>query len=500
MPNYHHNDGIALTEQEIAALVGHYPYKFLWFAQRGYKPHYWQLLFHTLTDATTDHLCRFRHLVAGRRGGKTLSAAWEVVFYALHPQAFHMDAHGVESDKPLHIWVITKDYPTGMAALLAIREVLEAAGCVQGREFKENRGNRWFEFENGTFLQFKTADDPETLRGAGLDIMWMDEAAFITNSRAWEVSRPALSDKLGLFMGTTTPDGKNWLWQEFWSEQSLAAPNQGRVEYWSLDNPYFTTGEWEEVRRTMHPMLFKQEFQASFDSMAGKELSGDWLTYYDMSEIEQYQRPDGSFEGLNVYIAVDPAISLSDRADRFAITAIGVTKDNHQAYLIEQWAGQIPFPEQVDKINAWFHKYRPHFIGIERVAYQAALEQQVLRLEGLPPVVPLFAKGKKFERILAMSPLFKIGRIKIRKDHQDFINEWVDYDSTKKNPSDDCLDSMEMALRVAGVLLPGPQPARSAPILQGATTTASAWQEIANKRFPLKSDQHGIDEHLGHEW
>jgi hypothetical protein len=53
------------------------------------------------------------------------------------------------------------------------------------------------------------------------------------------------------------------------------------VEYRSLDNPYFLKEEWEAAKLDLHPMLFRQEFMASFDSMAGKELSGDWLKYYD---------------------------------------------------------------------------------------------------------------------------------------------------------------------------------------------------------------------------
>jgi hypothetical protein len=36
----------------------------------------------------------------------------------------------------------------------------------------------------------------------------------------------------------------------------------------------------------------------------------------------------------------------------------------------------------------------------------------------------------------------------------DFIDEWLNYDSSIKNPKDDCLDSVEIALRLAGALLP----------------------------------------------
>jgi phage terminase large subunit-like protein len=127
--------------------------------------------------------------------------------------------------------------------------------------------------------------------------------------------------------------------------------------------------------------------------------------------------------------------------------------DSNEVFLLEQYAARIPFAEQLIKIEEYYIKYKPEIIGIESNAYQAALVQQTERLSSMPPVVPMFARGKKWERILAMSPLFRIGKVKIKKDHADFIQEWVDYDSSQRAPKDDCLDSMEIALRTAGALL-----------------------------------------------
>jgi predicted phage terminase large subunit-like protein len=498
VPNYHYSEGNPIsTEVEAAELMSRYALKFVWFASKGYVPHPYQVVFHanTFDEEGEERLCRFRHLVAGRRGGKTLSAAWETLYYVTHPEEFHWDAHHKRSERPLHVWVLTKDYPTGMAALLAFREALKGAGYNHGREYKENRGNRWFEFENGSFVQFKTADEPESLRGAGLDILWMDEAAFIPNARAWEVTRPALSDKEGLVLSTTTPDGKNWFYETFWTGDAQDDPEQGRVEYRSIDNPYFPAKEWVRARREMHPMLFKQEYMASFDSMAGKELSGDWLHYYSPATLDRKKIKD-------TFIGVDPAISLSDTADRFVITLVGKSEDNTQVYLLKQWAGRIPFAEQVEMIYSWWRDDtewpRARYIGIEKNAYQAALEQQVARMEGFPPTVPIWTKGKKFERILAMAPWFRIGKVKISKDHKDFIDEWIDYDSQIKNPKDDCLDSMEIALRVAGVLLPGAKPVKQDEL----DHPAGSIEELRRRDSPgrLGKSMAGVDEHLGGEW
>lgn len=452
-----------LARSEYPAVVERYPVKFWWFERQGYKPHVWQAVFHGAAneDAT---LKRYRHLVAGRRGGKTLSAAWEVLFYALHPSEFHRDAHGVDSERSLWIWILAKDYPTGFPALTTLLEVMHQSGLVKGRDYQYNKTERRIEFvESGTVIQFKTADDPQSLRGAGLDILWVDEAAFIDSREAWQVVRPGIADKLGLLITTTTPHGKNWFWEEFFSEKALTHPNQFRVEYTSIDNPYFPRSEWDEAREYYHPIMFRQEFMAAFDAFTGIALQGDWLKYWvegnpDMKTGEVsigplLNRETGQYK-LRIFLGIDPAISIADDADDFAMSVIGLTEDNSQAFLLDYWVGKIDFPDQLDKIREWHQQWRPELIGIESNAFQRALAQMAYRLEGLPPIVPVFAKGDKNERIMTMSPLFKIGRIRINRRQVEFVDQWVNFNPLKKNQHDDLLDSVEIALGVAGVLLP----------------------------------------------
>jgi phage terminase large subunit-like protein len=494
MPGFHYSAGITLSADEIGERIAPCATKFAWFMKNGYSPHYWQSLFHSgwKADDPDQGLCRFRHLVAGRRGGKTMSAAWELAYYVLHPEEFHWDAHRVKSSRPLHVWVVTKDFPTGHPALVWFREVLAAAGAEHGHEYRENKGNHWFEFDNGSFVHFRSAEDPESLRGAGNDIIWMDEAAFIPSKRAWEVSRPSLSDRLGQLWTTTTPDGKNWLYKEFWNEQKIQDPKELRVEYRSIDNPAFPQQEWEDLLVSYHPMLFRQEYMAAFDSMAGRELHGDWLKYYHSEDLPR--NPETKQLDLDVYFGIDPAISLADDADRFAISVIGVTKDKSQAYLLDLFADRISFPEQIEKIEELAVQWRPMLIGVEAVAYQLALSQQALRIPGFLPIIPMLAPGKKHIRILSMAPLFRTGRIKIQKSHYDFINEWIDYDSTRSNPDDDCLDATEIALRMAGALLPGDFSKQS-----DEWTPAGSMDELARRLAPrpMSDEDWGVDEHLG---
>lgn len=459
--------GDVLAERVYPALLETHPTKFWWFVSKGYMPHVWQAVFHGST--TNGRLTRFRHLVAGRRGGKTLSAAWEVLFYALHPSEFHRDAHGIESDRPLWVWILAKDYPTGFPALTTFLDVMRQAGLVKGRDYQHNKTERRIEFtESGTIIQIKTAEDPQSLRGAGLDILWVDEAAFIDTPDAWHVVRPALSDKMGIVLTTTTPHGKNWFWETFFSPGVKDDPSQSRVEYTSVDNPYFPREEWEYARRTYHPIFFRQEYLASFDAFQGIALQGEWLKYWvsgnpdvktgDVS-LKRFLTDDGRYN-LRIFLGIDPAISLSDEADYFAIAVLGLTDDNAQAFLLDYFLGRVPFPDQIDLIREWQLKWRPELIGVEANAFQKALVQQASRLETFPGIVPVYSGagrrtgGDKVSRILSMSPLFKIGKVRIHRRHGDFIEQWVNFDPEKKNQKDDLLDAVEIALGVAGVMLP----------------------------------------------
>jgi len=448
-----------LAAVAVPQVLARFPVKLWWFATRpkSYEPHVWQYVFHG-AHHLDGRLRRFRHLVAGRRGGKTLSAAWEVLFYALFPSEFHKDRHGIESDRPLWVWALAKDYQAGRPSLRTFLNVLHDAGLVKDQDYTYNKQQQLFEFANGSIVEFKTASDPQSLRGAGLDILWIDEAAFIATKDAWDVVRPALSDKQGMVITTTTPWGENWFYETFFHGEPLGDPDQFRVEYTSIDNPYFPQEEWEYARQHMHPVVFNQEHMASFKAMHGVALNGDWLKYYVFgnpdTRTDDISVPrEGDSYKLKLYIGIDPAISIADDADDFAMALIGIS-DQGQVFLLDTYLGHIAFPEQIDKIQEWHIKWRPEVIGVESNAFQRALEQQASRLPGIPNVVPVFAKGKKEERILSMSPLFKTGRVRIRKNQGDFIDQWVSFDPEKKNQRDDLLDAVEIALGVAGILLP----------------------------------------------
>lgn len=436
-------------------LIQRYPHKINWFLERGYSPHFYQLWFHTAQN-DVGLLARWRSLVAGRRGGKTMSAAWEMAYYMANPEQWWIDVHGETSKEKPWWWFLGANHNIGTPALLMFRDVMRESGLVPNRDYKENRNEKYFEFRAGGRIDFRSAEHPTSLVGAGLNGIWVDEAAKIPTEEAWLIVRPTLSDKRGIGIFTTTPEGKNWFYNHFHGPNVYDDPNIARVEYRSIDNTYFRTEEWEDQLKKYPPLAFKREYMASFDAFAGRDLQGDWLHYYTWDDLPLVNEQKGHYN-LDYYIGVDPAISIATGADHFAMAVIGVTKPyGNQAYLIDIIKVHKKFAEQLDLINDYNIKWQPQLISIEQTAYQQALVQQAERLESFPNIQGIKAYGKKVERIISMSPAFRVGKVLVREDQKAFIDEWLDYDTENKNANDDALDAVEIALRSAGILTEQP--------------------------------------------
>ena len=400
----------------------------------------------------SKYIQRMRHLVAGRRGGKTLAAAWEVLYYAQNPAAYWADTRGGAKGDRLWIWCITKTFRAGRPALLTFLDVMRQAGLEKDKDFTFNKTDRIVEFPNGTMVEFRSAEHADDLRGPGLHILWFDEAAFLPNDAAFLVVYPSLADTQGLLITTTTPNSKNWYYQQWW--EGKPDPDVGSVEYWSLDNPHFSPTEWKRYKTYYHPLMFEQEFKASFDAMVGLDLRGDWLQFHTLEEMEAdnyYDPKTRRYTNLSLYMGVDPAISLSEKADHFALALIGVAETG-RVYLLETIRTRIDFADQLQLIHQWHMKYRPTLIGIESNTFGKLLNQQAARMSGLPPIVPILNTGKKQDRIMGMSPTFKIGKATILKNHRDFQHEWINFDYQNKQNEDDLLDAVDIALQTAGSL------------------------------------------------
>ncbi len=228
-----------------------------WFEFTGYKPHEGQKRLHFPTKDA-----RFTVAVCGRRWGKSVSASKE--------------AETILTQKNKRVWVVA---PTYGGAEKVFREVwneviFKQNMPVRRKSYKE----QYIEFEWGSVFEGKSADNPNSLVGEGLDLLIIDEAAKV-KKMVWDMYlRPTLSDRKGSAIFITTPEGYNWVYDNYklgFEDEMWYSFNSP-----SWENQYaYPEGEDDpdlvEARRNMDRDIFDQEYGALFTSLAGRVWSFD---------------------------------------------------------------------------------------------------------------------------------------------------------------------------------------------------------------------------------
>jgi hypothetical protein len=143
-------------------------------------------------------------------------------------------------------------------------------------EFWESKleAERFIALPGGGSITVKTADNPDHLRGVGLDFVVVDEAAFIERS-VWESALvPALADRQGAALIVSTPKGRNWFWEAYQRGADPLIPAWKSWSYPSESNPIIPARELEEVRALLPESVFQQEYEAVFLADGGEVFRG----------------------------------------------------------------------------------------------------------------------------------------------------------------------------------------------------------------------------------
>jgi len=151
---------------------------------------------------------------------------------------------------------------------------------------------------------------------------------------------------------------------------------------------------------------------------------------------------------VEVYSGVDPASSLSARADFFVIATIGIDHENNK-YIIDLYRDKITPDRQPQAIIDVYKKYRPRRMKIETVGYQEALRtavRQLMQEESL--YIPGLERGvkprnRKSERLLSLVPMFARGQFFFRPEDIEGEKEFLSY---PKGQHDDVMDATYIAL------------------------------------------------------
>jgi hypothetical protein len=227
------------------------------FSKTGYTPHFAQeaIHFHDWGVFT----CSW-----GRRSGKTIAAAQEAIAELAIPNR--------------RVWVVAPNYPLSEKVFREVWQAIVIDGAlgppsevVSSKRFDARGGSMFIRLAWGSWIEGKTAENPTSLVGEGLDLLIIDEAAKV-HALVWEkYLEPTLVDRKGRCLMITTPEGRNW----FYGVYQRGTVPETREKGWrcsqmkSESNPYLDK-EWIDRKRTeVTPEIFRQEYEASFEHHTG---------------------------------------------------------------------------------------------------------------------------------------------------------------------------------------------------------------------------------------
>ncbi len=264
---------------------------------------------------------------------------------------------------------------------------------------------------------------------------WMErhrEAAASGPGYPWRVVRESALDRTG-----------RPLWPGRWTQERL-----------------------EVRRREIGEAAFAQEYMNQPLSLAGRVFNAADFRCYDPGELALM---DGGWHWrgipLTVAAGVDPAIGGGAHHDWFACCTVGLApacSGPPRIIVLEVLRLRVRFAEQLNALARIARHWRPRLIGIEGVAYQAALGQAAWD-RGLP-VRTMAESRAKAVRIEAAGVHVAAGRVHLPVGESwtgQFRAEAADYPA---GAHDDQLDAFARAVETALALGTG-----AGPVVAGAT-------------------------------
>ena len=261
--------------------------KLRFFEDLGYEPHPGQLEIHE------DEHSR-RVVACGVRWGKTVCAAMEGLAAA-------MAASGRSVG-----WVAA---PTYDLANKVFRElVLAAQRHLRHRIIKVSESSGLLVLLNMageiSEIRAKSADNPVSLLGEGLDWLIIDEASRL-KPRIWQSHlSQRLIDRRGWALLISTPRGKGYFFELYRRGQEDRDPAYRSWNQPSWTNPFLDRDLIEEQRRQIPERVYQQEYGAQFIEGSGavfryvrEAATGEWqepvkrAQYFaglDLAKVEDY--------------------------------------------------------------------------------------------------------------------------------------------------------------------------------------------------------------------
>lgn len=306
----------------------------------------------------------FKVVVCGRQWGKTVLGAIMCVG---------------EATKGGDVWWVAPSFPIGELGWKIIDELCRQ---IPGTRF-EGRPIFRITLPSGGTIQLRSADNPDSLRGATLNGVVFDEAAQ-AKPEAWPTLEPTLAIRGGWAMFISTPRGTNWFHDLFLEAEQLDGWKTWRFP--SESSPYMKPGSLERARKRHSSLWFSQEYLAEFISTGESQFHADWIQHYRT----QFEGDERLFvlgdeivplSSCSTFHTADLAWSQKETADYTVISSWGLTQKRH-LILLDVIRGHFEGPDIVPKMQLAHDKWGGPLV-VEKATRQMSIIQEAVRM-GLP--------------------------------------------------------------------------------------------------------------------
>lgn len=342
------------------------------------------------------HMARFKVVSAGRRFGKTRLAVLECINIA---------------NEGGRAWWVSPTYKTSEVGWRPLRQM---ARRIPGVEIK--LGDRQVNFPTGGSVAVRSADNPDSLRGEGLDYVVMDECAFMQREAWTEAIRPALSDRLGKALFISTPKGRNWFWEVY---QNGVRGDEGWAAFTfpTASNPYIQPTEIEAAKRDLPELIFRQEYLAEF-----VDLSGGVFRRVQEAAVLQPREPQA---GRQYVAGVDVASSVD-----YTVVTVLDAESKEMVYMDR--FNRVDYPVLIDRLESVYNRYNLTSMIVESNSIgRPVIDELVAR--GLAIIPFTTTSATKQTIIQGLQAAFENGIIRIINDPV-LVGELLSFES-KRNTS-----------------------------------------------------------------
>lgn len=170
-------------------------------------------------------------------------------------------------------------------------------------------------------------------------------------------------------------------------------------------------------RRASMPLAdFECQYQNRTLFMQGDFFKTDWFQYYDEDPKRMADRL-----GLSVWIGIDLASSLKDKADEFAMVIIGIMGRMRECYILDYLAGRFTFNRQKALLLEKYDYWDPAKTFVEANAYQSVLSTTTVEEFPDVRVKPIWTTTDKITRARTMQLYYERRQMYHRKGRSDKI-------------------------------------------------------------------------------